>query len=61
VFLVQPGEAKELCYLNDKAVLSPEELKINDIITVGNTKLMFFPCCGDVFNWDMVKTGKEDE
>jgi hypothetical protein len=61
VFLVQPGEAKELCYLNEKAVLSPEELKINDVVTVGGTKLMFFPCCSDVFNWDMVKAEKEEE
>jgi hypothetical protein len=60
-FLVQPGEAKELCYLNEKAVLSPEELKINDTIAVGNTKLMFFPCCNATFNWDMVKTDTEEE
>jgi hypothetical protein len=56
-FLVYPGEVKELCYLNEKVVLSSEELKINDTITVGNTKLMFFPCCSAAFNWDMVKTG----
>ncbi|MDR1571433.1 MAG: FHA domain-containing protein [Clostridiales Family XIII bacterium] len=61
IFLVQPGEAKELCYLNDRAVLSPEEVKINDVVTVGATKLMFFPCCGEVFNWDMVKADKEKD
>ncbi|MDR2355004.1 MAG: FHA domain-containing protein [Clostridiales Family XIII bacterium] len=59
-FLVQPGEAKELCYLNEKAVLSPEELTINDTIALGNTKLMFFPCCGDAFNWDMVKAEEKE-
>jgi hypothetical protein len=59
-FLVQPGEAKELCYLNERAVLSAEELKINDTIAVGNTKLMFFPCCNEIFNWDMVKTDREE-
>jgi hypothetical protein len=60
-FLVQPGEAKELCYLNEKAVLASEELKINDTIAVGSTKLMFFPCCNAAFNWDMVKTDAEEE
>ena len=59
VFLVQAGESKELCYLNDKVVLSTDEIKVNDILTVGATKLMFFPCCNKAFNWEMVK--KEDE
>jgi hypothetical protein len=54
-FLVQAGDSKELSYLNDKVVLNPEELKANDIITVGNTKLMFFPCCNEKFNWEMVQ------
>jgi len=55
IFLVQAGESKELSYLNDKVVLSAEEIKVNDVLTVGATKLMFFPCCGVGFNWDMVK------
>jgi hypothetical protein len=54
-FLIQVGEAKELSYLNDKAVLVPEELKIHDVITVGATKFMFFPCCDEHFNWEMLK------
>lgn len=53
VFLVQPGEARELCYLNDQVVLAAQEIKRNDVITVGETKLMFFPCCDNTFNWDM--------
>jgi hypothetical protein len=60
-FMVQPGESKELCYLNDKVVLSAEEIKIHDIITVGETKLMFFPCCDDVFNWESVKRDDKKE
>jgi len=59
VFLVQAGESKELCYLNDKVVLTADELKINDILTVGATKLMFFPCCSSSFNWEMVN--KDDK
>jgi len=59
-FLVQAGESKELCYLNDKVVLTTSELKINDSLTVGATKLMFIPCCNESFNWEMVnKDGGE--
>ena len=59
MFLVMPGESKELCYLNDEVALTPKELKSNDILTVGDTKLMFIPCCSPVFNWDSAK--KEDK
>jgi len=54
-FLVMPGESKELCYLNDEVVLTPKEIKVNDKLTVGDSKLMFIPCCGLAFNWDMAK------
>lgn len=59
VFLVQPGESKELCYLNDKVVLSPAELHPHDRLTVGKTELMFIPCCTEHFNWDMAKAEKK--
>ena len=54
-FLVQPGDARELCYLNGKSVLSAVEITINDVVKVGETKLMFFPCCTDKFHWGMVE------
>lgn len=59
VFLVQPGDAKELFYLNDKVVLSATEIVAYDILSLGNTKLLFIPLCSDKFNWDDVK--KEEE
>jgi hypothetical protein len=55
LFLAQPGESNELYYLNDEVVLSVEELKHHDVLTIGDTKLMFFPCCGSEFNWDSAK------
>lgn len=52
-YIVQPGTSKELCYLNDEVVLSPQVLKPNDIITVGETDLIFIPLCSkDGFNWN---------
>lgn len=54
-FIVQPGDSRELFYLNDDVVLGPEHLKAQDVLTVGNTSLMFFPCCGENFSWDDYK------
>ena len=59
MFYVQPGDARELFYLNDNVVLDNAVLKVNDILTLGDTKLMFIPCCSEKFSWDDVK--KEEE
>jgi len=50
-FFVQPGESHELCYLNNKVVLDHVLLKQGDMLSLGNTKLLFVPCCTDAFNW----------
>ena len=54
VFLFGPVEGKSLIRLNNKLILSPQELKPYDILTIGTTKLMFVPLCGEGFNWDNV-------
>ena len=54
VYMVTPGEAKELCYLNGEVVLSPRKVEANDVIALGNTELMFFPCCSEGFNWNEI-------
>lgn len=59
VFLVQPGDAKELFYLNDKVVLSATEINAYDVLSLGKTDLLFIPCCSDKFNWDSVKKTEE--
>ena len=58
-FYVQPGDARELFYLNDNVVLDNAVLKSNDILTIGDTKLMFVPFCTERFSWDDAK--KEEE
>ena len=55
IFLVQPGDAKELFYLNDKVVLSATEINAYDVLSLGDTKLLFIPCCSERFNWDKEK------
>ncbi len=61
VFLVQPGDAKELFYLNDKVVLTANEINAYDVLSLGGTKLLFIPCCSDKFNWDSVKSAEEQK
>lgn len=51
VYLAQPGDSKELFYLNDKLILSVTELKALDRLSVGSTKLMFVPLCSEKFQW----------
>ena len=51
MFLIQPGDSKELFYLNDKVVLQAQEIKAYDVLTLGDTKLMFVPFCGESFQW----------
>ncbi|MFI3212874.1 MAG: FHA domain-containing protein [Eubacteriales bacterium] len=55
VFLIQPGDSKELCYLNDEVVLSPQMIHGHDRVLVGQTELMFIPCCTAQFNWEKTK------
>lgn len=52
LFIVQPGDSKELCYLNGEVVLSPREVKVHDRLSVGKSELMFIPCCTGQFSWD---------
>ncbi|MGM9553987.1 MAG: FHA domain-containing protein [Faecousia sp.] len=61
IFLVQPGDAKELFYLNDKVVLTATEINAYDVITLGESKLLFIPCCGEKFNWDAARAEREKE
>lgn len=60
-FFVQPGESSELCYINRKVVLDSIALKADDILTVGNTSLLFLPCCTDKFSWSMLTNGGKSD
>lgn len=52
IFIAQPGEARELFYVNGEVVLSPLQLKKNDVLQIGDVYLMLIPCCDDIFTWD---------
>ena len=51
-FLAQPGESRELFYVNDKVVLENVTLNAKDILEIGRSKFMFVPLCGEKFSWD---------
>lgn len=55
IFIAQPGDSRELFYVNNNVVLSPVQLKKNDVLQIGEVCLMLIPCCDSEFNW-----GKED-
>lgn len=48
-FVIQPD--KNLVYVNQKPVYTPEKLNQYDVITLGETDLMFIPFCNDQFKW----------
>ena len=50
-FRVQTGESRGLVYLNNEEVLTYADLKADDIMEIGQTKLIFMPFCGVNFQW----------
>lgn len=50
-FLLQPGETRELVYLNEAGVYTVSPLNAYDVIQLGETKVLFMPLCSDKFNW----------
>lgn len=50
-FWILPGEVQGLVHLNGKAVHTPTELGSDDVIKVGQTRLMFVRFCGERFQW----------
>lgn len=55
VFLVQPGDSKELFYLNGEVVLIATKIKPYDVLTIGESELVFIPFCSENFSWDIKK------
>lgn len=52
IFMLQPGDSREMCYINDEGVYTPLQLKAGDVVELGETKLKFYPACGEDFKWD---------
>lgn len=51
-FYFSPAEGKSILRVNSKVAMVPVELQPFDQLTIGSTKLLFVPLCGEKFNWD---------
>jgi hypothetical protein len=51
MFWILPGDASGLVYLNGEIVHSPTQFKRDDVLEVGQTKLVLVPFCGDKYSW----------
>ncbi len=50
-FWVLPGEASGLVYLNGDVVYSPSPMNRDDVLEIGQTKLVLIPFCGEKYSW----------
>ncbi len=50
-FWALPGDASGLVYLNGDMVNVPTQMKRDDILEVGHTKLTLIPFCGEKYTW----------
>lgn len=50
-FFVSPVTQGALVLLDNKQILGTTELKNRQVVTVGNTQLMFVAFCSEHFNW----------
>lgn len=54
-FYIQHGSGGGLTYLGDDPVLVPTVIEGRAEISVGDTRLMFVPLCGESFDWNDIK------
>ncbi len=58
-FIAQPGDSRELFYLNDEVVLNNMVMKAYDVLTIGETRLLLAPLCGEQFSWEELSKKQE--
>lgn len=51
-FYISPGSGRSVIKVNGKPVFQASILNKFDQISLGKTKLLFMPLCGDQFSWD---------
>ena len=52
LYFVGPSAGRNIIRVNNRAVLTAVEIQMYDVISIGTTKLMFVPLCGDNFSWE---------
>lgn len=61
IFIAQPGDSRELFYVNDDVVLDNVVLKPYDVISLGKVNMMMIPCCTKEFAWEDLADPKAEE
>lgn len=59
MFIIQPGDSRELFYVNDEVVLDSVTLKAYDEISLGKVNMKLIPCCCKEFAWEDVMPEEE--
>lgn len=50
-FILQPGDSKELSYLNDEVILQAKVMQAGDSLVMGNSQFVFVPFCTSEISW----------
>ena len=59
-FMLTPGDANGLIYLNGEAVYNTVELRAYSVMEMGESKFVFVNLCGDYFDWEKEKSREDD-
>ncbi|RKJ07279.1 FHA domain-containing protein [bacterium D16-54] len=51
IFFFGPSDGRNIVRVNGKMVMVPTELHPYDIVTIGTSRMIFIPLCGEKFNW----------
>ena len=47
-----PGEGSGLLYVNDEMIMEHKQIKMRDMLEIGEGKYIFMPLCSDEFKWE---------
>lgn len=61
IFFAQPGDSRELFYLNNNVVLNNEKLKPYDMLSIGTINMMLIPFCTERFAWEDLNEKEKDK
>ena len=59
IFVITPGDANGLIYINNEALYNTKELGSFDMIEMGESKFVFVNLCGKNFDWNKEKSQVE--
>lgn len=54
-FIIQSTNGKTFVYVNGEMLMSHMDLKLYDIVSIGESDLIFVPLCSERFSWDQMQ------